>query len=91
VLGLALQQLPAEDLDREILVRTDIGGATHAFCADCREAGIRFSVGHELNDTDRAAILETPEGAWVQAIDSDGEDRDGAWVAELTDRLDLSA
>jgi len=26
VLGLALQQLPAEDLDREILVRTDIGG-----------------------------------------------------------------
>ena len=27
VLGLALAQLPAEDLDREILVRTDIGGA----------------------------------------------------------------
>ncbi len=91
VLGLALQQLPAEDLDREILARTDIGGATHAFCADCREAGIRFSVGYELNDTVRAAILETPEGAWVQAIDADGEDRDGAWVAELTDNLDLSA
>jgi hypothetical protein len=91
VLGLALQQLPAEDLEREILARTDIGGATHAFCADCREAGIRFSVGYELNDTVRAAILETPEGAWVQAIDADGEDRDGAWVAELTDHLDLSA
>ena len=29
---------PPEDLDREILVRADIGGATHAFCADCRDA-----------------------------------------------------
>jgi hypothetical protein len=26
------------DLDREILVRTDIGGRTHAFTSDCREA-----------------------------------------------------
>ncbi len=91
VLGLALAQLPAQDLDREILVRADIGGCTHAFTADCREAGIRFSVGYELNDTVRQAILQLPETAWEQAINSDGEDRDGAWVAELTDRLDLSA
>lgn len=68
VLGLALEQLPAEDLDREILVRADIGGATHAFTADCRDARIRFSVGHELNDSVRAAILALPEAAWVQAI-----------------------
>jgi Transposase DDE domain group 1 len=91
VLGLALEQLPAEDLHREILVRTDIGGATHAFTADCSEAGIRFSVGYELNDTLRQAILEVPEAAWVQAIDAGGVDRDGAWVAELTERLELSA
>jgi hypothetical protein len=91
VLGLALAQLPAEDLHREILVRTDIGGQTHAFTADCREAGIRFSVGYELTETVRAAILEVPEAAWVQAINGDGEDRDGAWVTELTERLDLSA
>ena len=45
VLGLALAQLPAEDLQREILVRADIGGCTHAFTQDCREADIRFSVG----------------------------------------------
>src|SRR3954468_13231659 len=31
VLALALEQLPAADLKREILVRTDSGGATHAF------------------------------------------------------------
>ncbi len=91
MLGLALAQLPAEDLDREILVRTDIGGCTHQFTSDCREAGIRFSVGYELSDTVRAAILKLPEAAWVQAINSDSEPRDGAWVAELTSRIDLAA
>ncbi len=91
VLGLALAQLPAEDLDREILVRTDIGGQTHAFTADCRDAAIRFSVGYELTETVRQAVLDLPETAWVQAIDADGKDREGAWVAELTDHLDLSA
>ncbi len=91
VLALALDQLPAEDLDREILVRADIGGATHAFTADCHDAGIRFSVGYELSETVRQAILELPESAWVGAIEADGTDRDGAWVAELTDQLDLSA
>ena len=91
VLGLALAQLPAEDLHREILVRTDIGGQTHAFTADCRDAQIRFSVGYELSETVRSAILQVPDAAWVQAIDAGGADRDGAWVAELTDRVDLSA
>jgi hypothetical protein len=91
VLGLALEQLPAEDLHREILVRTDIGGATHAFTADCRDAGIRFSVGYELTETVRHAILEAPEAAWIQAINAAGENRDGAWVTELTDDLDLAA
>lgn len=89
VLCLALAQLPAEDLEREILVRADIGGATHAFTSDCDEANIRFSVGYELNDTVRQAILDLPETAWVQAIEA-GKDREGAWVAELTDHLDLS-
>jgi hypothetical protein len=91
VLGLALEQLPAEDLQREILARADIGGATHAFTADCRDASIRFSVGYELGESVRRAILDLPETAWVQAINADGEDRDGAWVAELTEHLDLSA
>ena len=91
VLCLALAQLPAEDLDREILVRADIGGCTHAFTADCRDAGIRFSVGYELTETVRQAILDLPETAWAQAIDADGADREGAWVAELTDHINLAA
>lgn len=90
VLGLALEQLPTVDLQREILVRADIGGSTHAFCADCREADIRFSVGHAVDETVRAAILKLPGVAWSPAIEADGQLRDGAWVAELTDHVDLS-
>lgn len=91
VLCLALEQLPAEDLNREILVCTDTGGATHAFTSDCREANIRFSVGYEINQTVRNAILSAPETVWREAIEADGSTRDGAWVAELSDLMDISA
>src|SRR5665811_1095485 len=91
VLQMALEQLPAADLDREILVRTDIGGRTHAFTRDCRSAGLRFSVGYEVDERVREAILQTPESAWQGAIDTEGSEREGAWVTELTDGVDLSA
>ncbi len=91
VLQLALEQLPEADLDREILVRTDIGGRTHAFTRDCREAGIRFSVGYEVDERVREAILKTPESAWHSALDAEGTAREGAWVTELTEGVDLSA
>jgi hypothetical protein len=90
VLALALEQLPAQDLDREILVRADIGGRTHAFTSDCREAGIRFSVGYEVEARVREAVLSLPESAWGSTIEADGTEREGAWVTELTDHLDLS-
>jgi hypothetical protein len=90
VLCLALEQLPEGDLQREILVRADVGGATHAFTHDCHEAGIRFSVGYELDGRVREAILELEESAWKGAIEACGEQREGAWVAELTEQLDLS-
>lgn len=91
VLQLALEQLPASDLDREILVRTDIGGRTHAFTRDCRDAGIRFSVGYEVDERVREAIGKRPSSAWQSAIDGEGALRDGAQVTELTEALDLSA
>jgi len=90
VLCLALAQLPEQDREREILVRADIGGATHAFTRDCRDAGIRFSVGYEVDERVREAILKVTESTWVKAIKADGEERDDAWVTELTDLLDLS-
>ncbi len=91
VLQLALEQLPSADLDREILVRCDIGGRTHAFTRDCREAGIRFSVGYEVDERVREAIGALRASAWQKAIDGDGSEREGAQVTELTDRLDLSS
>jgi Transposase DDE domain group 1 len=91
VLELALAQLPAEDLDKEILVRTDIGGCTHAFIDDVRAANIRFSVGYEVDERVREAVLKVKESAWIAAIETGGQERDGAWVAELTERMDLSA
>jgi hypothetical protein len=91
VLALALEQLPEADLDREILARADIGGRTHAFISDCREAGVRFSVGYGVDERVREAVLALPESAWRQAIDAEGKERKGAQVAELSDRVDLSA
>ncbi len=91
VLQLALEQIPAQDLDREILVRTDSAGGTHAFTSDCRDADIRFSVGYEVDARVREAILSLPDSTWQQAIEADGTQREGAWVAELGDRVDLSS
>ena len=91
VLEIALEQLPADALDQEILARADIGGATHAFTADCRSAAIRFSVGCEVDERVREAILSLPESAWAPAIDAEGKPREGAWVAELTEQLALDA
>jgi hypothetical protein len=61
VLDLALAQIPAQDIeDLEILVRADSAGATHGLADYCREADLRFSVGYELTEPVRAAILQSP-------------------------------
>ncbi len=91
VLELALEQIPEAELDREILVRCDGAGATHAFTGDCREASINFSVGYELSPAVQEAIIQTSEHSWQPAIEATGEIRDGAWVTELTDQVDLSS
>ena len=66
VIDRALAQIPAEYVETlEILVRADTAGATHGLVDYCREANMRFSVGYELTERVRAAILEIPEDAWV--------------------------
>lgn len=91
VLDLALAQIPAEHIEGiEILVRADSAGATHGLVDYCREHGLRFSVGYELTEPVRAAILEMPADAWVPALDQDGSVRDNGEVAEITDRVELS-
>jgi hypothetical protein len=92
VLDAALAQLPRRVAAREaILVRADGAGATHELMDFCRDGRLRFSVGFDLTEPIRTAILALAEDAWVPAICQDGEPRDdGAWVAEITDGLDLA-
>jgi len=89
VLELALEQLPESALDGDILARSDSAGASHDFASGCREARIRFSLGYAINSTVREQILALPEDAWKPAINQDGEPREGAWVTELTARVNL--
>lgn len=88
VLARALAQLPAGAVNPGTLVRTDSGGATHAFTDAVHEAGLLFSVGFDLTEPVREAVLALPESAWVPALDAEGGVRDGAGVAELD--LDLA-
>jgi len=69
VLDRALAQIPAAHLDRPMLARSDSAGATHAFAAALREAGVCFSLGFELREAVREAILAQPEAAWRPALD----------------------
>ena len=87
VLSRALLQLPAGAVNPGTLVRTDSAGATHAFLKAVCARKLRFSVGFDLTEPVREAILSVPESTWVAARDSGAGERDGAWVAELA--LDL--
>gem|GEM_PF-454111 len=89
LLGLALAQLPEGVPNRGTLVRCDSAGATHDFLDAVVACGLAFSVGCDLTERVREAILALLESAWTPALDSEGCDREGAWVAELA--LDLSA
>lgn len=90
VLDLALAQLPEAAVGPGLLVRCDSGGATHAFLDHVASLGVRFSVGFDLTEPVREAILALPERAWRPALTQAGEQRDGTAVAELDLGLPLS-
>jgi hypothetical protein len=91
IVDLALEQLPrAVVKTAELVVRTDSAAATHEFTDELRAAHVRFLMGYDLTVGVREAILGLPDAAWRPAIRQDGVEREGAWVAEITDRLDLS-
>ena len=91
VLDLALGQLDRRALEGEILVRGDGAGSTHELTVYCREGGMRFSFGFDVDERVREAIIRMPESAWVKAIRSDGAEREHSQVCEITDRVDLSS
>jgi hypothetical protein len=88
LLDLALAQLPEDAKGSGLLVRADSGGATHSFLDHVAALGLCFSVGFDLTEQVREAILAIPEKARRPALTQAGEARDGAAVAELA--LDLS-
>ena len=99
VLGWALQSLPPshrpgpDNPDApQVLIRSDSAGATYGFAAACRTAHVGFSLGAVINAAAReAAEVLTATDSWYPAIDSGGGIREGAWVAEATALVDLSA
>ena len=50
-----------------------------------------FSVGFDLDEPVREAIVADAEAAWVEAIRADGSERKHSQVCEITDSVDLSA
>lgn len=75
----------------KVLVRCDTAGATHDFATACRAAGVGFSFGYPVDWRVQDATDTLNLGAaWYPAIDTDGGIRDGAWVAEATNLVNLS-
>ncbi|WP_344810183.1 transposase, partial [Microlunatus ginsengisoli] len=82
-LDASLAQLPATERD-QVLVRTDSAGASKAFLHHISDLGLEYSTGFTVGETVKTAIDQLPLQAWQPALDSDGAERDGAQVAELT-------
>ena len=98
VLEQALASLPAEwrptpdaDGGPAVVVRCDSAGATHKFAQACRDRGVGFSFGFPVDARvwDAVGTLNLADG-WYPAIDSSGQIRDGAWVAEATPLVNLA-
>ncbi len=93
VVKAALKQLPGHQPGarpgRKVLVRVDGAGSTHAFLDWLTAQRLSYSVGFGLPDSTPELLQRIPERVWTPAYDGYDQVRDGAWVAELTDLLDL--
>ncbi|QIS13918.1 hypothetical protein F5544_30370 [Nocardia arthritidis] len=92
VLAAALAQLPWQPgyrVGRKALVRTDAGGGTHEFVAYCAARRLQYSLGFTLTEALVEAVNAVPKHVWTPAYDAEGQVREGAWVAEITDMADL--
>ncbi|MCA1678140.1 MAG: IS1380 family transposase [Actinobacteria bacterium] len=86
---LALEQLPAAVREQaDILLRGDSAALCHDLLDHAHEQDIRFSVGMDMTEDVRQAVLQIADQDWVAALAVNGEQRERALVAELS--LDLS-
>lgn len=85
-----------------VLVRTDAAGATQMFAQHLAVTGVEFSLGANLGHFDtHTALAALPAPAWTPPYQARKpragetgvqiEPRDGAWVAEATGLVELSA
>jgi len=89
----ALAQLPAHRAGRRpgrsVLIRTDGAGSSHAFLDWLSAQRLSYSVGFALPNNTADLLAMMHDDVWTPAYNSDGQVRDGAWVAELTGMLNL--
>jgi Transposase DDE domain group 1 len=85
VLDDALDQLPINPADVEVIARADSAGWSHKFLDHCHQRGVRFVIGHQLNVDVAKVLVNIPKRAWQPAISANGgEWRDHADVVEIT-------
>jgi len=84
---------PGDDpalVNRDIVMRADSAGCTEDFLAACRARNVGFYVSARSNAQVTSAIFDAigVEEVWLDALAQDGEEKDGAAVAELTSLID---
>ena len=75
---------------RRVLVRIDGAGGTKETIELLTRRRVSYSVGFTLPDHTPRIYDTIPEAAWTPAYNADGDPREGADVAEITDLLDLT-
>ncbi len=90
VLDRALTQIPDRWRSKQVLIRADGAGYSHALITALSEQGLEFSVGYPVTEAVRDAIRLVPKYAWQSANNSDGGLREHADVVEVTHLLELS-
>ncbi len=94
VIKAALAQLPSHRRGRRagraVLIRTDGAGCTHKVLAWMSGQRLSYSVGFPLPHNTSDLLELIPADVWTPAYDAHDQIRDGAWVTELTDLLDMS-
>jgi hypothetical protein len=98
VLQMALASLPPHARPRpgdpdspRVLAGSDSAGATHTLATACVTEGLEFSFGFPVDARIRRIIDMIRDGCWHPAIETAGDLRDGAWVAEATGMVDLDS
>ena len=90
VLDRSLTEILDRCRSKNVLIRADGAGHSHALIVALSEPQLEFSVGDPVTDAVRDAIALVPTWAWQSAINADGGLRQHADVIEVTQLLELS-